>query len=442
MRGRAAIAVAACSFVASACGGKDPAPRGTPASTAPAVVTYCATEPFASTEPSAVSRFNRAHAGDRITARFRAIADAPVVADKCDVVLTDVTWIGRLAAAGALLDLTKVVERRRDEFMGTSVETGRYDGHYWAMPRYVDVGFLYYKKLVGRPPLTWQEAYGLGRRERGIVYEGAPGESLTVNFLEVAYAAGGTVLTDDGAASALDSPENLRALELMRRGIVRGAAPRTVTRMREEGARRAFEHGATVMRNWGYAYDMSGIGEWTPLQETDLIELPAFGGGEPTAVLAGKSVVVSASARSERAALALADYLTSEREGRRVAAKFRLAPAVTAVYETAWILDHIPYASELERTIEVARPRPVTPYWQEISAAISRNVHAALTGHAAPRAALRSADAEITRILARPLEGSSEQAAVPRPSVGAHEKVVDRRDVRLRGQARVARGLL
>ena len=64
-----------------------------------------------------------------------------------------------------------------------------------------------------------------------------------MNFLELAFAAGGKILSDDGKKSVIDSPENLKALQFMVDGIKDGAAPKAVTTYMEEEARRTFEAG-------------------------------------------------------------------------------------------------------------------------------------------------------------------------------------------------------
>jgi multiple sugar transport system substrate-binding protein len=60
----------------------------------------------------------------------------------------------------------------------------------------------------------------------GMVYEGASYEGLTCDFLELAFAAGGKVLSDDGTKSQINSPENLKALQFMVDGVKSGAAPK------------------------------------------------------------------------------------------------------------------------------------------------------------------------------------------------------------------------
>ena len=54
----------------------------------------------------------------------------------------------------------------------------------------------------------------------------------------------------------------------------------------------------------------------------------------------------------------------------------------------------------VKRSLEQAKPRPVTPAWARVSKAIYENVHAALTGDVTARQALQAADRDIDRALA------------------------------------------
>src|SRR5215208_3748891 len=104
-------------------------------------------------------------------------------------------------------------------------------------------------------PKDWETLYEEAAKGNGVVYQGFRYEGLTVNFLELVYSAGGSVLSEDGKEATADSPEVTDALAFMADGIKNGAAPKAVTTYKEEESRRAFESGnATFMRNWPYAY--------------------------------------------------------------------------------------------------------------------------------------------------------------------------------------------
>ena len=398
MRARLLIATV---LVFAACGGEDRR-AGTPAvSEDPGGgnATYCAIGVLEKLESRAVRNFNRAHRKDGFTARFQTLDGYERIPDVCDVALLDSAWLAHHVQSGVVADLTERVEQREDDFVGATLDLVRYDDRYWGFPRLVDVAFLYYDTVdAGTPPLTWQEAYGIGRRANGLVYAGARGPELALVFLEVAYAAGGSVLSEDGAASELDSPENLRALELMRRGIARGAVPRSVTRMNRDDPRLAFAQGATVMRDWAFGYRALRLADWS--SDAEIMDLPGFGDRPAVPVLNGQSVVVAEDARTEPAALALADYLTGPEEAVRLTRRHRLPTPLSESYLGSVVIDYLPYSLELERALETGRAHPITPRWPEMARAIADRVHAALTGRMTPREALAAADRDVNALLA------------------------------------------
>jgi multiple sugar transport system substrate-binding protein len=73
------------------------------------------------------------------------------------------------------------------------------------MRQQTDSAFLYYRTdQIKTSPATWEQAYQQAKGHSGIVYQGAPYEGLTCNFLELAYAAGGSALSADGKHAAID----------------------------------------------------------------------------------------------------------------------------------------------------------------------------------------------------------------------------------------------
>ena len=147
------------------------------------------------------------------------------------------------------------------------------------MPLGTDAGLLYYRSdRIAAVPDTWQGVYESARLNGGIVYQGQAYEGLTCDFLEIAFAAGGSVLSADGRRSAIDSPENLQALQFMVDGIRTGAAPSVVTVFDEYATVSAFlAGGPAYMRNWPYAY---GFGQQTSLAgKFGVAPLPRFAGG-------------------------------------------------------------------------------------------------------------------------------------------------------------------
>jgi multiple sugar transport system substrate-binding protein len=207
-----------------------------------------------------------------------------------------------------------------------------------------------------------------------------------VNFLELLFAAGGQVLSDDGESVEIDSPETREVLEFMRSGIQECAAPRALTTYMEEESRRAFEAGdATFMRQWPYAY---ALGNESPIEgKFEVSPFPSWEGGEAAGILGGYNLAISAYSDAPEAALEFVNFVTQPEAQKIMATKATLPPVTAETYDDPEVQEVMPFATQLRTAIEQAKPRPVSPVYPQISEAIYTNVHAVLSGSAQPDAA-------------------------------------------------------
>jgi multiple sugar transport system substrate-binding protein len=375
-------------------------------------VTYCTGKDTSGAQKESVKLFNEANSSKGLTAK---LLEFPESADEqrnqfvqrqeaksgeCDIFYADVVWTAEFASQDWLYDLTPYVQDRKSEFIPATFDTATYDGKTWAVPKQSDAAFLYYRTdQVDSAPASWQEVYDIAAENDGIVYQGAAYEGLTCDFLEIAFAAGGKVLSDDGKKAEFDSPENLKALQFMVDGIKNGAAKKAVTTYMEEQARRAFEAGrATFMRNWPYAYAIGKDNKDAP--KFDVAAFPDFEGGGKAGILGGHNLVVSAYSKNPGGSLALIDYLTNEESITRDATDYSLAPVLESVYDDPAVQKALPFAPELKQAIAQAQSRPVSPVYTQISQAIYKNVNAALSGQTSPEDALKTGQSEMEKALA------------------------------------------
>jgi multiple sugar transport system substrate-binding protein len=375
-------------------------------------VTYCTGKDTSGDLIAGVKDFNAKNPG--ITAK---LLEFPESADEqrnqfiqrqraksadCDLFESDVIWTAEFASQKWLTDMTPYIESRKDEFIPSTLESVNFDGKFWGVPRVTDAGLLYYRTdQVSEVPSTWQEVYADAAKKDGIVYQGASYEGLTVDFLELAFAAGGKVLSDDGKKSEINSPENLKALQFMADGIKDGAAPKAVTTYMEEEARRVFEAGrATYERNWPYVYALGNMKGSKVKGKFKVTPYPEFEGGGKAAILGGHNMVISTYSKNPGAALKLIDYFTSPEVMKRAAVKYSKAPILAETYDDAAVQKALPFAQELKQSVEQAKSRPVSPVYTQISQAIYKNVNAVLSGSADPQSALKKADDDINKALA------------------------------------------
>jgi multiple sugar transport system substrate-binding protein len=376
-------------------------------------VTFCLGKDTSGNQAESMRRFNRRFASRGLRMR---LLEFPESADEqrnqfiqrqeaqsgeCDVFYSDVIWTAEFAAQKWLMDMSQYVNSRRDEFIPSTLSTIQFDGRFWGVPQQTDAAFLYYRSdQVDAVPETWQAVYQEAQQGDGIVYQGAPYEGLTCAYLELAFAAGGQVLSEDGSKSVINSQQNVRALQFMVDGVKNGAAPRAVTTYMEEPARRAFEAGrATFMRNWPYAYALGQKAQRVK-GKFEVAPFPTFEGGGKAGILGGHNLVISAFSKNPAGAVALVDFLTSPEIIKVNAAEFSLAPTLKATYDDADVKEALPFADELRQAVTQARTRPVSPVYSQVSQAIYKNVNQALAGQVSPQDALRRADEQINQALA------------------------------------------
>jgi multiple sugar transport system substrate-binding protein len=299
--------------------------------------------------------------------------------DECDILGIDVIWTIEYAGQGWLKDLTDYISENGDQFIESTVATTEFDGKNWAVPFNSNAGFLYYRtNEVDQAPQDWETVYQEAQQGNGVVYQGFRYEGLTVNFLELLYSAGGTVLSEDGQEATADSQEVKDVLAFMAKGIQDGAAPKAVTTYKEEESRRAFESGnATFMRNWPYAYALgkdSNIAD-----EFDIATFPGFKGKEPAGVIGGYNLGISAFSKNPEGALAFIQFATQP-DQQKIQAEATLPPVLSETYDDPAVQKAMPFADDLRTAIEQAQPRPLSPVYPLISEAIYNNVYAALQG--------------------------------------------------------------
>jgi multiple sugar transport system substrate-binding protein len=373
-------------------------------------VSFCTGKDTSGSKTAGVEAFNKANPGIKVKMiefpesadeqRNQFVQRQEAKSADCDVFYSDVIWTAEFAQQKWLYDMTPYVESRKDDFIPSTLETITYQGKNWGVPHKTNAGFLYYRTdQVDKPPATWQELYDQAAKTDGLAYQGASYEGLTVDFLELAFAAGGQVLSEDGTKAQIDSPENVKALQFMVDGIKDGAAPKAVTTYMEEPARRAFESGrATFMRNWPYCYATAQMAKATKGRFA-VAPLPEFEGGGKAGILGGANLVISQYSKNPGAALKFIDYMTHEERQTEDVVKFSDATPLKSVYDDPEVQKAQPFSKELLAAIEQAKSRPVSPVYPQISQAIYKNVNQALSGAMTPEDALKKAQTDMENAL-------------------------------------------
>jgi trehalose/maltose transport system substrate-binding protein len=374
-------------------------------------VTYCQGKDTSGNAHYMIQQFNKKY-GPNLKAK---LVEFPASADEqrnqfiqrqqaksgdCDVFSSDVIWTAEFASQKWLYDLTPYMNQKKSEYLQAPIQTATYEGKIWGAPESSDSAFIYYRTdKIKTPPTTWQQVYQQAQQNGGIVYQGAAYEGLTCDFLELLFAAGGTVLNDDQSKSTINSPQAVKALQFMVDGIKNGAAPKAVTTYMEPESLTAFQTGKyAFMRNWPYAYALNEKAAKVK-GKFKVMPFPTFEGGGKAGILGGHNSVVSAYSKNPGAALKLIQFIGSPEIQRAYAAQFSLTPVRNDVYDDPAVKKALPFAAELKTAVEQAKARPVSPVYPQISQAIYKNVNAALAGQQSPQDAMKNAQSQIDKAL-------------------------------------------
>jgi multiple sugar transport system substrate-binding protein len=314
-----------------------------------------------------------------------------------DVLMLDVIWVAEFARAGWLLDLTeRWSAAERGEHFPATVQAATLADRVWAVPWVTNVGLLYYRRdLLARhglaPPRSYAELAIQARRimaaggapPSGFVWQGKQYEGLVVNVLETLWEAGTDLLA---AGVVLPDEARARAALAFRRDLIRtGVSPALVTAADEELSRREFGAGRAVfLRNWPYAEPLFEAAGSPVRGRVGIAPLP--GGG----ALGGAHLGISRNTRHPEAAWALVRFLTGAEAQRAIARAVGLHPTRPDLLE----------APALLAMFRDARPRPVTPWYQTISATVQPEFSAALVGVKSPEQALADAKQRLQYFLA------------------------------------------
>ena len=332
-----------------------------------------------------------------------------------DVIAGDVIWAAQLAANGWLLDLSeRFTENLRDEFIEGNVRSNEYGGKIWGVPFVTGAGLLYYREDLleksgySGPPETWDDLKEMALKAKrdsgtkfGFVFQGANYEGGVCNALEYIWNYGGDVL--DGDRVVVDSPEAVAGLSEYRSMISDGVTTRAMTTYMEEESQAAFLNGdAVFMRNWSYVYALVGTSDYPKLNpdQVGLSTLPvAKAGKESTNVLGATNLYVNATTEIEEASWALIRYLTAPEQQKLRAVEGARIPVLKSSYEDERLLREVPVMRLGKRALQTVRPRPVSPYYSDMSLEMAEQFNAILAGETTPERGAKTLQSALEEII-------------------------------------------
>jgi multiple sugar transport system substrate-binding protein len=306
-----------------------------------------------------------------------------------DVVSVDVVWTAEFAAQGWLQPLEGDFAVDTSGMLQPTVDSGTYNGKLYTAPVSSDGGLLYYRKdLVPNPPKTWDEMMGMcdiAEKNNMGCYAGqfAEYEGLTVNAAEAINSAGGQIVKADGITPAVDTPAAQEGLQNLVEGFESGNIPAKAITYTEEEGRLAFQDGDLLfLRNWPYVYGLAQTeGSSKVKNKFGVAPLPGSDNIVPgVSSLGGHNAGISVYSDHKATARDFVQFLVSEQQQKFFLEQGSLAPVLETLYDDPALVKQFPYLPTLHTSIENAQPRPVTPFYPDVTEAVASNAYAALKG--------------------------------------------------------------
>lgn len=314
-----------------------------------------------------------------------------------DIVSVDVVFTAEFANAGFIRPFTDAeTQRLTAGMLPAPIETGMWKDTLYAAPFKSNAQLLWYRKSVaeaaGVDPtstsFTWDEMLKAAvSQNKHVAEQGARYEGYMVWINALVLSAGGEVLQDAEAGRdakpALNSPAGLKAAEIIGTLARSSAAPADLSNAQEEQARADFQSdNGGFMLNWPYVLAAArgavedGSLDQSVVDDIGWARYPRVSPDRPSAPpLGGANLAVGAYSEHSDEAVELIEcinaapkatqYMLDEGEPSPYAASYD-DPEVRAEYENADLI---------RESIAEAGPRPLTPFYTDISGAITQTWH-------------------------------------------------------------------
>ncbi|MQA74155.1 MAG: extracellular solute-binding protein [Solirubrobacterales bacterium] len=297
-----------------------------------------------------------------------------------DLLGMDVIWTAEFANAGWLREFpADLREQVTKDVFDSVIETASFDGKLYGAPFNSNTQLLFYRTdEVERPPKTWgqmiseAERLGMSIQVQANRYEG-----YTVLVNSLIESAGAQILSDPDTI-ALEQGPTEEALATIGRLANSSAAAADISTSTEDTARLGFEAGGSAfMINYPFAYGSAKENAPEVFKNLGIAEFPRVVPDLPSKPpLGGFNIGVGAFTEHPEQAFDAAACIGSPQSQLTATELDGLPPTRQDLYTSKVVRDAYPgFAKLIERSIDRAAPRPLTPAYTDLSLAIQSALH-------------------------------------------------------------------
>ena len=184
--------------------------------------------------------------------------------------------------------------------------------------------------------------------------------------------------------------------------ITEGISPEGVTVYKEDESAGAFLNGdAVFLRNWPYVYALVGTSDYPELkpEQVGVSELPSADGEPGNGTVGDQPLYISSTAKDPDASWKFIQFLTAPEQQKIRAVEGAYLPTRTALYSDPEIQEKVPVVPLAQEALQHTRPRPVSPYYSDMSLEMAEQFNASLSGDISPEETARTLKEQLERFI-------------------------------------------
>jgi multiple sugar transport system substrate-binding protein len=310
----------------------------------------------------------------------------------------DPPYIPEFAEAGFLAEIPDdVASATTENTVQGAIDASTWKDELVAVPFWANTQLLWYRKSVAdaagldpeNEPVTWQQIIDAARdQDKDLAVQGVRAEALTVWINALITSAGGEIIEDpeapaDAVEFGFETDAGRAAAEVISTIGREGLGGPGLANQNEEGSMRLFQGDrGSFMVNWPFVWaattaaaDEGSVDASLP-DDIGWALYPAMEEGEDSRPPYG-GISLGIGAFSEHTDLALeAAQCIVEPENQAFYFVNDGNPASnTDAYEDPAVQEAFPMADVIRESLEQAAPRPLTPYYNEVSTGLQQTWH-------------------------------------------------------------------
>lgn len=333
-----------------------------------------------------------------------------------DIVSMDVPFVPEFAAAGWTIPVDDILPKdEQAKFFEGTLHGATYEGKLWGVPWYNNGPGLYYRKDLFdakglKPPKTYDELLSSAKALQtadmaGFVMQLPQSEGGIISWMEYLWGYGGDLVDDklnvvvDQGTAGVDGMQKILDFVYKDKIIPEAALQFKLG----ADVMNLFRGGkAAMIRLWfSNAGDLYKPDSAIKQEQWAVAPLPSKDGVKPGAGCLGDwNLGVSKFSTKPKEALEAIKILTNQDQQRLRFLDGGFLPARPAVFDDAEIQKKYPYAKSAQASFENLKPRPVTPFYPDMSAnAIQPAFGQAMAKQLTPEQAIKQMADKMRQIL-------------------------------------------